>query len=479
MPVSIALTNFSLMLTVRLEFSYHLFPIFIMAVNADIYRSFQRLLVEQKREGNALEVAEQGRYRSYKELLSNYLLVNCRKFEEDSPPNVEEIKQIVQASRTTLVYYSVLYDEQQVYRLYRFNAAIQDQHHIYPTELFIWVIQPTGQLEFRVVDLKSFWQKYQVSLACLVASIHQVSLETGKLKSKTTDFQEQYQKHLNYLYQLLIEPIEAFLPQNPDDLVTFAPQDFLYLVPFAALMNNQGQYLIEKHSLSLAPSLRMLNILNQLSAKQGQITDTTAEVLVVGNPTMPSLYSREGGELKTLSPLPEAEIEAHAIAHLFNTEALIGAKATKAHILAKISSAKLIHFATYGLLSNAYGFPCAIALAPEQHDRGLLTAREIMNLELQAELVVISVTYPQQGNIWGNGVEGLARAFFSAGVPSVLLAIWYYPHSPNVELLSLFYRYWRESGNQAQALRQAILKIKAEYPHPQDWAAFTLLGRAC
>lgn len=103
------------------------------------------------------------------------------------------------------------------------------------------------------------------------------------------------------------------------------------------------------------------------------------DVLVVGNPTMPTNPLIEPPQ--PLNPLPEAEAkaEAKAIASLLNTQPIIGAQATKVNIVQQMPKARLIHLATHGLLDDIkqLGVPGAIALAPCGEDNGFLTAGEI------------------------------------------------------------------------------------------------------
>ena len=65
---------------------------------------------------------------------------------------------------------------------------------------------------------------------------------------------------LQGLYNLLIAPIAPELPRDPDRAVMFILQDWLFMVPFAALQDDKGHYLIEQHSMSAAPSLGLLDL---------------------------------------------------------------------------------------------------------------------------------------------------------------------------------------------------------------------------
>jgi CHAT domain-containing protein len=201
---------------------------------------------------------------------------------------------------------------------------------------------------------------------------------------------------------------------------------------------------------------------------------------------MPSVSPAPGEPPEPLPPLPESEKEAIAIAQLLGTQALTGNQATKASILKQLPAARLVHFATHGLLEygsqsaslEGLGVPGAIALAPSNADDGLLTTSEVLNLRLTAELVTLSACDTGQGRITGDGVIGLSRAFIAAGVPSMIVSLWAVPDAATAKLMTTFYQTLQQQPDKAQALRQAMLITMKDYPDPVDWAAFTLIGEA-
>lgn len=252
-------------------------------------------------------------------------------------------------------------------------------------------------------------------------------------------------------------------------------------MPFPALIDAEGHYLIEKHTISTAPSLHILGLTHQLRHKGA---DASRKALIVGNPNpMPSLPSLSSKSQEFLNPLPGAENEVLAIAKILGAEPIVGDSATETAVAAQMPQAQIIHLATHGLLE--YGIPAlsylrdvpgAIALAPGGEEDGLLTAAEIYELDLMAELVVLSACDTGRGSITGDGVVGLSRAFIQAGVPSIIVSLWSVPDAPTAELMTEFYQQWQTTGNKAQALRQAMLTTMATHPNPRDWAAFTLIG---
>jgi CHAT domain-containing protein len=317
---------------------------------------------------------------------------------------------------------------------------------------------------FRRGDLKPLLQKQNTTLEGFVTT------SRNELIVRPT-------QRLKQLYTLLVQPIADLLPTDPNDRVIFVPQGALFLVPFTALQNENGKYLIEQHTIQTVPAIQVLDLTHQ---RRRQVLGTAKDVLIVGNPTMPSVAPNLGEKPMPLSQLPNAEQEAKAIATLLNTKALIGNQATKSSLVQQMPNARMIHLATHGLLNDftGLGVPGAIALAPSSSDDGLLTASEILNLKLNAELVVLSACNTGRGRITSDGVIGLSRSLISAGVPSLIVSLWSVPDAPTAELMIEFYRRLQQNPDKAQALRSAMLTTMKQHPRPSDWAAFTLIGEA-
>ncbi|MHC5854782.1 CHAT domain-containing protein [Nostoc sp.] len=447
------------------------YKVSIFETQINTYRHFRDILVAQNKTDDALLITESSRSRAFLELLSRRLSPNQNIPLSIKPPNIQQIKQIAKEQNATLVEYSISYRD----------FKVQGKKQTQESELLIWVIKPSGEVTFRRIDLKFLWQQQKISLADLVVnSRNSIGVVRGKLIVAPVD-EKHLQKPLQQLYKLLIEPIADLLPTDQKAHIVFIPEQSLFLVPFAALQDSTGKYLIEKHTILTAPAIQVLNLTHQQRLKP-RPTDLQA-ALVVGNPTMPKVTTKLGDSPKQLSNLPGSEQEAKEIAKLFNIQAFTGNQAIKAKILPKLSQARIIHLATHGLLDDVKGLgvPGAIALAPSGNGElndGLLTADEILDLKLNADLVVLSACDTGSGRITSDGIIGLSRSFFAAGVPSVIAALWSVPDEPTASLMTEFYHNLQQNPDKAQALRQAMLTTMQKYPDPRNWATFTLIGEA-
>ncbi len=436
----------------------------------DTYRFLQSALVGQNKAELALEIAERGRSRALAELLSERLRSSNNK-QSSLPPTISpntslklsEIQRTAKEQNSTLVEYSFVPSEVKTSYGREWRTSI----------LYAWIVQPSGRITLRKIDLTAL----DTAMGKLVAdSRKRIGVSSSIYRQSITPADqpknEQYEQAFRRLHEILIEPIADLLPKDPNQRVVFMPQDSLFYVPFAALQDKNGKYLIEKHTILTAPSIHTLQLTRETKLKQKTQSNETA--LIVGNPVMPRL---RGEQMPSLSG---AKKEAIAIANLFNTQPLIGKQATEAEVTKRMKTAKYIHLATHGLLDSINGdIPGAIALTPTPTDNGFLTASEIFDMQLNADLAVLSACDTALGDIKGEGVIGLSRSLISAGVPSVIVSLWQVPDAPTASLMTEFYRNLREKKlDKAQSLRQAMLTTKNRYPNPRNWAAFTLIGEA-
>ncbi|AFY38249.1 filamentous hemagglutinin family outer membrane protein [[Leptolyngbya] sp. PCC 7376] len=440
-----------------------LFRVSLFETQETTYSTLQEVLIESGQFIDALEVSERGRSRAFVELLDRGLAPQAKTQDIDAP-DIAQMRRIAAEQQATLVSYSI-------------GRQIIDsngQREQIDSEIWIWVVQPDGSMDFRRQDLQAITAQ-GLSVEDLVSDSRCFGDRLCMLRSQSrrggrglssngqADISD---PHLAQLHQLLIAPIEDLLPTDTNKEVVFIPHRALFLVPFAALQDSTGRYLIEDHTIRTAPSIQVLDLTHQQRQKV-----SGEGITIVGNPTMP----------QGLEQLPGAETEAQAIAAIFDTEFITGDDATPTLVSQTIANSRIIHLATHGLLdglgdNDAQKIPGAIALAPTEADDGFLTASEILELKLNSEMVVLSACDTGRGTITEDGVIGLSRSFMGAGVPSVLVSLWQVPDESTSDLMIEFYGQLQSNPNKARALRQAMLANLQKYGQPRDWAAFTLMG---
>ena len=421
----------------------------IAETQAESYQLLQKVLVDLNEIEASLEISERGRARAFAELLAHRLSLRgqAAPSEQFAPPPISQIRQTARVQEATLVEYSFVQGE-----------------------LYIWVVDPSGAIYFRRQSLADKSLADWITDNRLALNIPARGLGVQLNDEGDVTQTDVYRENLQQLHQLLIAPIAEFLPTDSDAPVIIIPQGELFLVPFPALIDAKGRALLDSHPLLLAPAISLLTP----PVSPAPLRIGTDPALVVGNPVMPD-DPATGNPLITLQG---AEEEALAIASILNTQPLIGAEATKQAVLSQMPDAEVIHLATHGLLDDfGTGMPGALALTPTVADSGFLTAAEIMNLQLQAQLVVLSACNTGQGTITGDGVVGLSRSLLTSGVDTVMVSLWSVPDQQTAFLMTEFYKALQETPNRAIALRQAMLTIRQQYEHPYHWAAFTLFGK--
>jgi CHAT domain-containing protein len=161
-----------------------------------------------------------------------------------------------------------------------------------------------------------------------------------------------------------------------------------------------------------------------------------------------------------------------------------------------LGSARRIHFATHGIMSERQPHYSGLILSlpppttnpkseirnPKSVEDGLLQVYEIFNLKLNAELVVLSACETGLGKeVKGEGLIGLTRAFMYAGTPSVVVSLWQVADRSTADLMVKFYEQLNQRRDKAEALRRAKLAMIERggvSAQPFSWAPFILVGES-
>jgi CHAT domain-containing protein len=272
------------------------------------------------------------------------------------------------------------------------------------------------------------------------------------------------------LYRDLLGPIEADLKGRA--IVGIVPDGSLWNLPFQALVAPDEKYLVEHAAVYYAPSLTGLH-------------ETALH------------WKRTGGALKPLlaigdtsSQLPYAAEEVNQLAKLYgpSSVALTGSQATEKRWKEEAGRYRVLHVATHGTLNSANPLFSYLQLAKDSSgvEDGMLEAREILDLNLKADLAVLSACETGRGEfVSGEGVLGMSWAVLTAGTPTVVVSQWKVDSASTSQLMVAFHRTIAPAATRpgpisgkAEALRKAQLEIiqTPKYQHPFYWAGFEMLG---
>lgn len=318
---------------------------------------------------------------------------------------------------------------------------------------------------------------------------------------------EKVQKTLSsQLYQDLLEP--ARLALNQAKQLVIIPDGPLWHLPFATLGEGSGadfQYLVEQKPLTTVASLTLYQKLKRRKKR------SPIRIAAFGDPTFtnsnethnnPPLSVATRPERTLLRPLPATKQEVRAIQALFpDTQTYLGARATEEQIKSLGSDITWLHVGSHAFFNpetrntQAGVYLSTPPVFKEGKDNGVLQYREIYNLQLNLDLLVLSACQTALGSdAGGQGLLGLTRAFQFAGTRAIVASLWEVDDNATAELMKHFYRNLKQGKSVDEALRQAQIsmitrvnkprswwkrlfsKETPDYSDPQFWAAFQLIG---
>jgi CHAT domain-containing protein len=323
----------------------------------------------------------------------------------------------------------------------------------------------------------------------------------------------------------VMQPVRALMNGMPGKIeqILIAPDSRLNLAPFAALVDEQNRYLVERYAICYLTSGRDL-----LRTRTPQPNGNAP--LIVANPAFGipedpddrADQSQSQAEQIHFHPLPGTEGEAVAIKNVLpEAKVLLWKRATEAAIK-QARAPRILHIATHGFFLSDQEIPNAedaesggifdysplrmsdlrlskwaahikdpllrsgLALAGANQgksgdDDGVLTALEVAGLDLWGtELVVLSACDTGVGEVKnGDGVHGLRRALVLAGSETQIISLWPVSDKVTRELMVAYFSGLKQGQGRGEALRQVQLKMlgNARRQHPFYWAAFIQSGK--
>jgi CHAT domain-containing protein len=363
-------------------------------------------------------------------------------------------------------------------------------------------------------------------------------VEAGRAfyESLSDPLSSDHKKRGQALYELVFRAAESLLEGKTDLFIV--PDGILSYVPFEALSDERGRYLLDRFTMAYAPSASVLADIFEVQARKpvAEAGRKTA-FLGVGDPvfsesekspqekqenpeeregegggdsfpdepaTLHGLYEEEGYRF---ARLPYTGVEVEAVAELFGSgeeDILLRGRAREEAVKQRdLAKYEIIHFATHGVVDDKFPLRSGVVLslpgageggekgreespAHAPGEDGFLRMGEIFNLRLDADLVTLSAC--QAGlseTVRGEGVAGLTRAFLHAGTPSVLISLWSVNEltsmaEKKVDLEPLERRFLKREAAAASGGKADKPPAKddrrMDVSHPFYWAGFVLVG---
>lgn len=462
----------------------------------EVYNDLIELLLEMEQPAKALEIAERAKSRNFVDLLANRDLdifshtdgaLAARK--DSLAQQISEIQERIKIMRSkgeitvpeqreierlesALEQRKADYHQAEI-RLQQANPELADLVSVNPKtaiEIQTLLEDSTGLIEFYLSHDRIYC--WVVTRTAITA--HASTFPGDTLGQRIFTFRDQMTRRLTVdqlaqkLYTLLLEPVEDEFGELKQ--LVIVPHGFLHYVPFAALQNSDGEFLIDTHSISLIPSATVLAYCKEKGERFQQKDDWTPQILALGNPDLGN-------------PALDLNFAAHEIRSLKRyypnqVQAFLRSDATETNFRAHVTQANMVLFSCHGEYDVKNPLFSSLLLAPDTTNNGRLEAHEIFGLKLDTDLVVMSACETGLGTLeGGDEVIGLSRSFIFAGTASLMASLWKVDDLATAVLVKRFFRYLQEGDRHSLALKKAQQIVRQEiHPHPAYWAAFNIIG---
>ncbi|KAB2846725.1 MAG: CHAT domain-containing protein [Melioribacteraceae bacterium] len=295
------------------------------------------------------------------------------------------------------------------------------------------------------------------------------------------------------LYKKIFSEIITKIPRNETIIFNLPPE--LSAVPLELLVTeykdfysayNYGNknFLVYNYNISYSPSFKIYLEQKKHGARNNK------SVLLVGDPYLentPNLYAARRGllddrdlftRLSALYPLEFSREEVNEIDALTGDAVLLLSEdATESNFKKNAADKNIIHLSTHSFQYKNQPLIVFSGINDKQND-GLLEAEEIIKLNLNSDLVVLSSCRSGLGEIdKAEGIIGMQKAFYEAGAKSLVVSLWDVSDKYTAKFMAEFYKQLREGKTKSEALRYAKINFIKNYSaNPYYWSAFVLYG---
>ena len=287
-------------------------------------------------------------------------------------------------------------------------------------------------------------------LAVLRFQIEKFAYGSGYVNAHFWQLKGAMDQCLSELYEAVFAPLEGLI--GGDRLIVI-PHGALHYVPFHALCDRRGYYLIDRFEISYAPSATVLKLCRDKPAAgrgRGLVAFGFADHAT------PNIE----GEIAALrAAFPDARV-------------VTGTEASRENLMRLAPQARFLHLASHGYFRRDNPMFSFLQLAD-----GRLIFYNLLDLRLEAEMVTLSACHTGVNRVFpGDELHGLMRGFLYAGAPALVVSLWGVNDGSTAELMQEMYAQIGAGRAKRAALRAAQLAIKDAYGHPYYWAPFVLMG---
>jgi len=391
-------------------------------------------------------------------------------------------------------YYRLKYDLSTVSLQYVQDTLLESknqallEYFVGDSSIYLFVVRPDTMIVQEVkrdFPLEDWIEKFRQGLYGYYTA--------DKGKRDTALFNSTVRQYADYgqkLYQKLFAPVEQWLPKQ----VIIVPDGPLGYVPFDALLAGKPEdkldfksypYLLNKYQFSYTYSATLLKEMRDKKHHHEPVKEFAAFAPFYNGDTtlLAGMYQYDDLMRKDLQPLAYSGPEVAAASKLMRGETIAGPAATEERFTSTAGDYRILHLATHGRADNRVGDYAFLAFSEikDSIENELLYVKDLYNLELNADLVVLSACETGIGKLQrGEGIISLARAFAYAGVKSIVTTLWEVNDKSTSELMRYFYRELKLGKDKDEALRLArqryFDKAAPRGLHPFFWAAFVPVG---
>lgn len=295
-----------------------------------------------------------------------------------------------------------------------------------------------------------------------------------------------------YLYKTLLLPVQAITKGKE---LIIIPDGELGYISFDVLLTSMPDttkqaykrlpYLIKQSALTYAPSATTFfdGLNTKVARNNGRILAYSPDY--GPNNTVLDQKDENGNLLRnSLSQLDNTSAEINNLKSQFNVSDYLDKKATETSFKKNAADYRVLHLAMHTIINDEnplYSKLIFYKSKADTIDDGMLNASELVNMDLHAEIAVLSACNTGSGKMRkGEGIMSLSRDFFYAGVPGIIMTSWAVEDRSGVVLMEYFYKYISQGKPRHEALRLAKLEYLENCDkltaHPHYWAAYMNVG---